>query len=1071
MFFKHRQGLTLAFCWLTIFGELATGARLRVGHVHNHLHGHSTNHKTDIASNLAMTIEDEKDIQMSIGSYRDVDFDHKKHKRLHHLKKKLMSKLRDANVTEVMDKMGERMPDEVVSLVHSMQKTSQKAAQPFSEKSLAKARKILNGMIEEAQNRLDEKEIECKEFENRNRKAWDATRKDQARLAEQITGHIGVIGKAEQGIKMCDDMIDDLKETMQKEYEQYMKIKKADDAEMALRLDDLAVADFILSFTICDDKKPPAAILAVNKSSQASSNLNTKTCQAQEGQLEMHFEDPVLEAQAQKVLTPGARQKLRMWLSDGHAETMHNDLMLQEETTADDGKDSEAVVKSSHTHHKHHQHHHHYHHHGTTVDDRPDARIQLEEVLGTNKPAALVQMEEVPVMKGAVPGASPTQSKKCVLGKPNCGLLHDNMSIMYGKFKDLVDELKAKMDEDAANWEALKTDLNAQIETLTTAKNMHAAQMNEAIADKAADVEEQQEKAEEEYILQKEWLIVDKECRETIYEILYTDICGVLTVRGEVSKFSKEVPPNDIQDCEFGDLEPGPCSVECDDRCMPKDMSQCVGGITTLTREIIMKQNEFGHACPKLTYQMRCGMFRCPVDCGMSSWSAFTKCTKECEMGSKLRSRSIVVKPKNGGEKCEDTAESQVCNTGSCDRDCDLKPWTIWTPCSMGCGGGMQVKFRHIKRKLRGNGKCPKSKSRYRFRERDCNTQMCVGDEKCIAQMDFIFLLDGSGSMREKGYEILKEFSARLIERFEGEAYEAEAAQVGIVQFGNGMVLPDKDSISGTTISPAKLVLGMSFDMKEVAGAMRKTVWEKGFTNMAQAFSTAQTIMLNGGRKSKPTTIVVVTDGKPTFKFETWNKRKEITDEGTKVVMVVINDRLGKKDRAFMKKLASGPDDENVVMIPGVKKLKADMDTYVTKTLVHSCSRTLSPSANGDMESSVGYMKLRENEWCGEKEKNPDLHKLLGIATSASECYSWAIQAEAKYFSFNVGTFTDINRGQCHAELSEDGEKCPEGWEERDNVDYYKILKFGMRLQVTTTCPPSDHRQLSIGLGLIFFIS
>merc|ERR1719240_81721 len=127
--------------------------------------------------------------------------------------------------------------------------------------------------------------------------------------------------------------------------------------------------------------------------------------------------------------------------------------------------------------------------------------------------------------------------------------------------------------------------------------------MNEAISNKAADVEEQQGKAVEERLLQKEYKVVHKECKATIYEILYTDICGVLTVRGEISKYSKKVKPDDIQDCEFGDLEPGPCSVTCDDMCDPADMSKCVGGMTKLTREIVSQKNEFGHKCPKFVRQ------------------------------------------------------------------------------------------------------------------------------------------------------------------------------------------------------------------------------------------------------------------------------------------------------------------------------------------------------------------------------------------------------------------------------------------------------------------------------------
>merc|ERR1719240_2345524 len=99
--------------------------------------------------------------------------------------------------------------------------------------------------------------------------------------------------------------------------------------------------------------------------------------------------------------------------------------------------------------------------------------------------------------------------------------------------------------------------------------------MNEAISNKAADVEEQQGKAVEERLLQKEYKVVHKECKATIYEILYTDICGVLTVRGEISKYSKVVKPNDIQDCEVSEFVPTKCSVDCDDKCEGAKTPNC----------------------------------------------------------------------------------------------------------------------------------------------------------------------------------------------------------------------------------------------------------------------------------------------------------------------------------------------------------------------------------------------------------------------------------------------------------------------------------------------------------------
>merc|ERR1719401_3391229 len=105
----------------------------------------------------------------------------------------------------------------------------------------------------------------------------------------------------------------------------------------------------------------------------------------------------------------------------------------------------------------------------------------------------------------------------------------------------------------------------------------------------------------------------------------------------------------------------------------------------------------------------------------MSEWSGWSGCSKECGGGAQGKTRSVLTKPKNGGTESDATLEERPCNTGSCDRDCTLMPWTAWEPCSMACGGGMQ----------------------------ECNTQDCVGDEICIARQDLVIALDGSGSVRQ----------------------------------------------------------------------------------------------------------------------------------------------------------------------------------------------------------------------------------------------------------------------------------------------------------------------------------
>merc|ERR1719169_211126 len=90
---------------------------------------------------------------------------------------------------------------------------------------------------------------------------------------------------------------------------------------------------------------------------------------------------------------------------------------------------------------------------------------------------------------------------------------------------------------------------------------------------------------------------------------------------------------------------------------------------------------------------------------------------------------------------------------------------------------------------IRGDGKCPKTDSRYRYRIRKCNTHPCNGDEICIAKQDLVIAIDGSGSVREEGFKTLQRFALTLLEKYKGEYYGMEDMRVGIVQFGNGEIL------------------------------------------------------------------------------------------------------------------------------------------------------------------------------------------------------------------------------------------------------------------------------------------
>merc|ERR1719335_352761 len=109
------------------------------------------------------------------------------------------------------------------------------------------------------------------------------------------------------------------------------------------------------------------------------------------------------------------------------------------------------------------------------------------------------------------------------------------------------------------------------------------------------------------------------------------------------------------------------------------------------------------------------------------------------------------------------------------------------------------------------------------------------------------------------------------------------------------------------TISAAKGVLELTDDIEKVKGAIEGLEWEKGFTNMAQAFTTAEKIMMNSGRKRTQSTILVITDGKPSFKFSTYQEAMKQRNKGVGIVMVPINAHPNKDDKKFLRKMASIP--------------------------------------------------------------------------------------------------------------------------------------------------------------------
>lgn len=164
----------------------------------------------------------------------------------------------------------------------------------------------------------------------------------------------------------------------------------------------------------------------------------------------------------------------------------------------------------------------------------------------------------------------------------------------------------------------------------------------------------------------------------------------------------------------------------------------------------------------------------------------------------------------------------------------------------------------------KGQGYCPDPLSAERTKYRACIDQDCSLDEVCMDRIDLLIALDASGSITEEGFDVIKEFAVRLVKRIHAEAYDQDKVRLGAIMFGKGKL--DEDRV----VSDAVVADGMgSEDFEVVAKGINALKWQRGFTNMAQAFTKAKTLFTTNARRTAESVLMMITDGRPSFKFQT----------------------------------------------------------------------------------------------------------------------------------------------------------------------------------------------------------
>jgi len=384
-----------------------------------------------------------------------------------------------------VERIQSKLPADVASLVRSSVKTSKgKSQQPFDEDSLAKARKYLNEMMEKAWEELDDKIIQCKEFEEQNRGTYDQVNTDISRLIEQITDLERIEAESLHGIFTKEKEILDVEKELERETQEYKKTRAENDAEMRIRQNDLDVFTFILQFTQCEG----ATSLMQQK---------TRVCETNDGYT-LHLGDDKAQSKFEHILTSTSRRALSNLLSDLQAQ--HPLSFLQ-------NKD----------------------------DEEPESAPEV-----TPPPA----QDAVPVAGQDIPSFD--AHKVCKKGVIDCGLLHDKLSLLWGDYKDKVDELQMEMNENEYEFEELKMNLNEQISILVTSKGRFSMQLAEARSNLAADRSEKKEKEDQRVELDRAFHEFMERCKKRITWITQQDVCDHCGSQ-RCSRDKSDLQPRSIQ--------------------------------------------------------------------------------------------------------------------------------------------------------------------------------------------------------------------------------------------------------------------------------------------------------------------------------------------------------------------------------------------------------------------------------------------------------------------------------------------------------------------------------------------
>lgn len=769
-----------------------------------------------------------------------------------------------AKAAELLEKshLNSSLVAQVTSMVHKHRTSLRKQTQPKGYAALDGAKKMLNKFIFESMSKYDKEILKCVASYRENCQTMEVFQRTISTANKMAANADELVLSSQATIKECDNEIPDTKEKLYEHNEQCFKNLHKLRAELKIVLADIEVMVLILKMTEC-------------KKDSSLSQFAMARCT-----------DPCTKKSFIQFRSKGLQEKLnklQSQLSQNLMSTTFADIFEDVRSFAG----AEFLQTAS-----------------ETSADNPNQTSSDPATPRTQKPGSPCKDKA----EGA-PSAATKRAAKCTIAaSPQCPKLQERFLLIQTGIVEKKDRLKADIEKLENDCSETRQELEGKIKHRESMKADASTKLATAMTKKADALSVADETAEMRAQLQEGLEKTMKEC-STNYINYETEICALKKIRGELYKMKGgDSSSAFFQDCEVSRWKADSCSQLC---------GRNSYGEMHLTRTVLTLSNG-GAKCLPLSLYQPCNRFPCPVNCKVSSWQQWSQCSAKCGGGVEQRIRKVGQQPKHGGTPCGSISETRPCNGQSCHADCELSSWTRWTACSKDCDGGTSHREKHVDVAARGQGYCPDIHHPARLQEKSCNNEPCKipnPDQAlpCNRSLDVVLLLDGSGSMGEKGFKAEKKAAHYILNSFDtsSNAEGQSKANVAIVIYSG------PSTWGGVVrcfhkLGPCKVDLIAHFtrDMKKLNKVIDELKFPKGSTLTSLALGMAAS-ELPLGRKDSKSAVVIITDGKPLFELSTRYAALSIRKK-TRLVWIAVSRYAPLKN---IKKWATRRWQENIVEV------------------------------------------------------------------------------------------------------------------------------------------------------------